>query len=59
MKTEDKEVSYNTLKQRWRREREKKWLKKHGLTSWESLHTKLMKGELTIYIPPKVKEPVT
>lgn len=35
-------------RQKRRRENERRWLIQHGFTSWESLHTKLMKGEVTI-----------
>jgi hypothetical protein len=35
-------------RQQARRIREKKWLKDHGFTSWEQLHTQLMNGDLTI-----------
>lgn len=31
-----------------RRENEKQWLKAHGFTSWEALHTQLVKGEIIL-----------
>jgi hypothetical protein len=31
-----------------RRKLEKQWLKDHGFTSWESLHTKLMNNEIAL-----------
>jgi hypothetical protein len=31
-----------------RREREKQWLEANGWSSWESLHTSLMKGEVVL-----------
>ena len=40
-----------TARQQARRAREKEWLSAHGYTSWEALHTELMKGE--IFIPKK------
>ncbi len=40
-------------RQKRRRENERRWLIQHGFTSWESLHTKLMNGEVEI----KAKKP--
>lgn len=36
----------NLERQRSRRKHEKAWLKAHGFTSWESLHTQLMNGDI-------------
>ncbi len=38
----------NSERQQDRRIREKQWLKDHGYTSWEQLHTKLMNDEAVI-----------
>lgn len=38
----------NSERQRDRRVKEKQWLKDHGYTSWEALHTKLVNGDLTL-----------
>lgn len=40
-------------RQRRRRDREKKWLKKHGFKSWESIHTLLVNEKLEL-ITPKI-----
>jgi len=38
----------NNERQRARRLREKEWLTTHGYNSWESLHTALMDGIITL-----------
>jgi hypothetical protein len=37
-----------TARQQARRQREKEWLMAHGYTSWEKLHTDLMKGTVAL-----------
>ncbi len=38
----------NNQRQSRRRDREKKWLQANGWTSWEALHTALMKGVIGV-----------
>ena len=38
-------------RQEKRRQQEKQWLQDHGITSWEALHTELVKGEKVIKTP--------
>jgi len=39
------------LAQKKRRQRERAWLWKEGYTSWEAIHTAIMKGELILLRP--------
>jgi hypothetical protein len=48
----------NAERQQARRLREKQWLKDHGFTSWEQLHTKLMSNIIFLDIPRIPEETV-
>jgi len=41
----------NKLSQKKRRDKERTWLKAQGYTSWEAIHTAIMKGELILLRP--------
>ncbi|MGB4594457.1 MAG: hypothetical protein WBI14_00940 [Anaerolineaceae bacterium] len=55
---ESKPDKTRNQRQARRREREKQWLTEHGWTSWEALHTALVKGNVTLnkltYDQPKI-----
>jgi hypothetical protein len=44
----------NADNQRARRSREKEWLKEHGFSSWEKLHTLLMKDGIHVLVDGEV-----